>query len=483
MQLHGIHHMSQSTLLRAALIGALLSSLAACGGSTTDSSGTTAAAAVPASVTVVPTAPPVTTGTATTSGSATATTKPSTNGTMLTSTTGQIVDSSLNRWSLKNGVVYEGTAPAGYSANVTSVLYFSGKVYQENSSGGWWVWNGSTWMASTNPQASTAASSSSGSGSSSSSSSSSGGTTTAATGSAAALLKYITSLPGQSKHILSGQHSSYWSSNPMDTEQSAASQTGKTVAIAGITSGDEGSVEDAVALSNAWLAKGGIPFLSWWPSNPWTGVYGGSAVSADQFVQLTQPGSAPYVAWYKLMDQQIAILKSIKGPVMYRPFGEMDGNWSWWGAQNPATMVTVWQQMHTYFVSKGVTNVLWVYNVNSWSGNYTQYYPGAAYVDIVSWDAYPPMPNDPTYPALETLNKPIMLAESGVETPNNNAVAHFSGDNGQLLATVKANFPKVFAISFWCQNWALPVQNGEAAFMNDPAVISMADLPSGLVDP
>jgi mannan endo-1,4-beta-mannosidase len=328
------------------------------------------------------------------------------------------------------------------------------------------------------PTSATISLSSTNSGSGSSSSSSGG---SSASGSAASLLNYINGLSGQSKHILSGQHSSYWNSNPLDYEQTATSQTGKTVAILGTTSGQEGSTENTVSLTNSWLAKGGIPLVSWWPLDPFTGQADNDR--SINFAQLTQPGTAAYIAWYKLLDAQIAMLKQIKGPVLYRPLLEMNGNWSWWGDQPTAEMITVWQQMHSYFVSQGVTNVLWVYNVNSWTGNYTQYYPGAAYVDVVSWDAYPPSSGDPTYNALASLGKPIMLAETGVESPNNSAVSPFSGDNSQLLATVKANFPKVIALVIFCQNWGLSEQNGAAAFMNDPTTIAMNDLPSGLVDP
>jgi mannan endo-1,4-beta-mannosidase len=276
---------------------------------------------------------------------------------------------------------------------------------------------------------------------------------------------------------LSGQHSSLWDSNPLDYEQAATSQTGKTVAILGISSGAQGSTENTVAMANAWLAQGGIPLVSWWPGGTPSGT------TTVPFAQITQPGTAGYVTWYQLLDAQIALLKAIKGPVLYRPFVELNGNWFWWGNQNTAQFIAAWQQMHAYFASKGVTNVLWVYNVNADTGNYTQYYPGAAYVDVVSWDAYPPTSGDPTYTALSSLGKPIMLAETGVESPNNNAVAPFSGDNSQLLATVKANFPKVIALVIFCQNWALSEQNGAAALMNDPATIAMSDLPSGLVDP
>jgi mannan endo-1,4-beta-mannosidase len=109
--------------------------------------------------------------------------------------------------------------------------------------------------------------------------------------------------------------------------------------------------------------------------------------------------------------------------VLYRPLLEMNGNWSWWGGQNTGQFVQLWQEMHAYFESKGVTNVLWDFSPNGWSGNYTQYYAGPANVDIVAWDAYPPSANDPTYGALVGLGKPILIAETGIGTSNNDAVA------------------------------------------------------------
>jgi mannan endo-1,4-beta-mannosidase len=270
---------------------------------------------------------------------------------------------------------------------------------------------------------------------------------------------------------LSGQHSSYWDSNPLDVVQAATSQTGKTVAILGTTTGQSGSSENAVSVTNAWLAQGGIALISWWPLDPFTGI-----VDNDRntdLTQLTQPGTAAYVAWYKLMDEQIAMLKQINGPVIYRPFVELNGNWSWWGQKDPATFQLVWQQMHDYYASKGVTNVLWLYNVNEDLGNYTVYYPGADYVDVVSWDSYPPDANDGGwYSALATLGKPIILAEVGIV-----------GDYSALPALVSTHYPLVKAIVVWCQKWALSVNSGASAFMNDPSMIAQSDLPSGLVNP
>jgi len=64
---------------------------------------------------------------------------------------GTITDSSLNLWTVTNGVVDENAHAAGYSANVTEIAYVTGLVYQENSSGHWWDWTGSTWASTSNP--------------------------------------------------------------------------------------------------------------------------------------------------------------------------------------------------------------------------------------------------------------------------------------------------------------------------------------------
>jgi hypothetical protein len=417
-------------------------------------------------------------GTGTATGAA-----PSASGTMIPSAT-QIIDSALDVWTVSGGVVMENGKSAGLSANVALLLYYRGGIYQENKTCLWWSWNGSSWSSTSNPAPSVTPACSAGAAAAppvSSSSSSGGSSFSGATGSPAALLSYINSLSGQTKHILSGQHSSYWDSNPLDYLQAETSQTGKTVAILGTTSGQEGSTQKTVSVTNAWLAQGGIPLVSWWPIDPFTNTNDDNR--GIDFAQLTQPGTAAYISWYKLLDNQIAILKQINGPVLYRPLVELNGNWNWWGARDTATFITVWKQMHDYFVSKGVDNVLWVYNVNTGSGKYSQYYPGSSYVDIIAMDAYPPSKSDLSmYNAITPLGKPIMYAEMGVDSPFTSGPLH-SGDYSVLLATIQAGFPKVFAAVVWCQTWALSEQSGAAAFMNNPAIISLSDLPSGLVDP
>ncbi len=74
----------------------------------------------------------------------------SANDTMIPSAS-QIVDGAGNVWTVAGGVVYENGKAAGYSANVIRLLYSGATVYQQNKLCLWWSWNGSKWLATTNP--------------------------------------------------------------------------------------------------------------------------------------------------------------------------------------------------------------------------------------------------------------------------------------------------------------------------------------------
>jgi len=74
----------------------------------------------------------------------------SANGTSIPATA-QIIDSSGNVWAVSGGVIYKNGVLAGYSKAVADLVYDNKTVYQENTAGGWWSWNGSTWVSSTDP--------------------------------------------------------------------------------------------------------------------------------------------------------------------------------------------------------------------------------------------------------------------------------------------------------------------------------------------
>ena len=112
-----------------------------------------------------------------------------------------------------------------------------------------------------------------------------------------------------------------------------------------------------------------------------------------------QPG-AHFAEWRAMLDELAELLWSLKDergelvPVQIRPFHEHTGAWFWWGRNNePETYVAVWREMVTYLRDgRGLHNALWVYcpaapSDRSTSG-FERYYPGDAFVDVVSFDRY-----------------------------------------------------------------------------------------------
>ena len=111
------------------------------------------------------------------------------------------------------------------------------------------------------------------------------------------------------------------------------------------------------------------------------------------------------------IDQWAADIKKLDGPIMLRFAPEMNiDNFAWSGARNgggkkdgfgdpnvpdgPETYVAAYRHVHDRFESAGVDNVLWVWTPVLWGmpfepwNHYTNYYPGADYVDIVAMDEY-----------------------------------------------------------------------------------------------
>lgn len=63
-----------------------------------------------------------------------------------------ISDASGAVWTVADGVVYRATHKAGATENVTLLLWYAGRIYQENSNNLWWVWKDNAWVVSTDPR-------------------------------------------------------------------------------------------------------------------------------------------------------------------------------------------------------------------------------------------------------------------------------------------------------------------------------------------
>lgn len=309
-----------------------------------------------------------------------------------------------------------------------------------------------------------------------------------------ALLNYLNGLVGIG--ILSGQHADYSSTVPLDQVSLITKGTGQTPAILGTTLafGSWTFNSDPIALSNSWLASGGIVLVSIWPGNPTYGdrQIGGITASVANggppvnFGNILTPGTTEYTRWQTFLATLATDFKSINGPIIVRPFVELNGGWFWWGQQPAQQFIAIWQQMVTYMRNQGVTNVLWCLNFSgitlpseyaTMADMVNAYYPGSDYVDILSVDGYPPSAADgPAITALSTFGKPLIFAESGgAHHPLPDTV-----DNSVVLSTIITQYPQIVADVVWSGSDALPVQQGMSAYMGNAKIIPLSQLPPPL---
>ncbi|MGA7341642.1 MAG: glycosyl hydrolase [Terracidiphilus sp.] len=141
--------------------------------------------------------------------------------------------------------------------------------------------------------------------------------------------------------------------------------------------------------------------------------------------QLLTPGSDLYNRWCRQVDRIAGYLKELQDagvPVLFRPYHEMNGDWFWWGGRpGPDGSAALYRQLYDRYVHlHRLNNLIWVWNVNSPNGSsagpIADYFPGAAYVDVLTMDIYGPYRQE-FYASMvalaDPLHKPIALAEVG----------------------------------------------------------------------
>lgn len=142
--------------------------------------------------------------------------------------------------------------------------------------------------------------------------------------------------------------------------------------------------------------RGGVVTLSWHINNPLTGKDAWDT-TAKSLVSVLPGGEKheKYKAWLDEGIQFIATLKDTKGkpiPILYRPYHELTGNWFWWCRNNGSQeeFKTLWKFTLDYFQEKELHNLIYVYNTSDFKTKeeFLEYYPGADYADILSFDKY-----------------------------------------------------------------------------------------------
>ncbi|MET9617637.1 glycosyl hydrolase [Kitasatospora indigofera] len=244
------------------------------------------------------------------------------------------------------------------------------------------------------------------------------------------VLTYLQSVTGN--HVVSGQHNKEPASAPAQYTQQVKNITGQYPGLWGgdlmFNPSDVANRQSVVNQAKTEWANGSLVALTWHVCPPTQGsgcaFDGGvkSSITNDQFTQIVTEGTALNTAWKKRLDEAVPYFQQLKDagiPVLFRPLHEMNETWNWWGNRPGANGgAKLYQITHDYLANtKGLSNLIWVWNVqDNPAGGWATYYPGSAYVDVVSLDAwYKSYPSAADYQQLLAIAgaKPIAIAELG----------------------------------------------------------------------
>ncbi|QJD95019.1 glycosyl hydrolase family 26 [Mucilaginibacter robiniae] len=219
------------------------------------------------------------------------------------------------------------------------------------------------------------------------------------------LLRYLYSIKG--KNIITGQHNYNEQLNAFS--DSARHITGKMPALWGtdfILSGTQDNGPQIVAEAIKKSKEGYLVTLMWHQGRPidnppygWKESVQGKLTNV-QWQELVTPGTALNQHWLAQIDQIAGYLKQLQDahvPVLWRPYHEMNGVWFWWGNRKGSNGINkLWKMMYDRYTNyHHLNNLIWIWGANGLRDipqdeayNYADYYPGAAYVDILGADVY-----------------------------------------------------------------------------------------------
>lgn len=142
--------------------------------------------------------------------------------------------------------------------------------------------------------------------------------------------------------------------------------------------------------------RGGIITLSWHMNNPLTEKDAWD--TTPKSLASVLPGGEKHEKFKAWLDEGIKFITTLKDlngnaiPILYRPYHELTGNWFWWCRNNgnPDEFKTLWKFTLDYFQKKGIHNLIYIYNTSDFNSKeeFLEYYPGADYADILSFDKY-----------------------------------------------------------------------------------------------
>ena len=125
---------------------------------------------------------------------------------------------------------------------------------------------------------------------------------------------------------------------------------------------------------------------------PWQGGLL-SHLSDAQWQDLVGEGGALNRVWKSRLDGYAVYLQYLQTngvTVLFRPLHEMNQGSFWWGGRKgPEGTGKLYRLTHDYLVGvKGLTNLVWVWDMQDMSRDFADYNPGEKYWDVLAFDVY-----------------------------------------------------------------------------------------------
>ena len=213
------------------------------------------------------------------------------------------------------------------------------------------------------------------------------------------VLDYLKSISGTK--TIAGQHNREPNAMPRQWTDAVHETVGQ---FPGLWSGDFLFQADDIASRGvmideaiAQFRQGALVSLLWHACSPaqsepcaWDGGVLG-ALTDPQWTELTTDGTALNSAWKSRLDTVAVHLQTLEDAgvaVLFRPLHEMNQSAFWWGGRSgPSGTRRLYQLTHDYLVeTKGLTNLIWVWDVLDQSLTFADYDPGAEYWDVAALD-------------------------------------------------------------------------------------------------
>ena len=216
------------------------------------------------------------------------------------------------------------------------------------------------------------------------------------------VLDYLYSISG--KKTLAGQHNNEPNALPARWTDYVKETTGKYPAL---WSGD--FLYQQENIDHRWTMiheakkqwdNGAVINLMWHGCPPdegepcrWDPGLLNAQLDDDQWKELMTDGTPLNGKWKNRMDDIAIYLQYLEDngvEILFRPFHEMNQGKFWWGGRpGPDGTAKLYRYVHDYFTNiKGLSNLVWVWDMQDMTRDFEEYNPGDEYWDVFGFDVY-----------------------------------------------------------------------------------------------